>query len=94
MTALLTPVRQFLFKRMYRHPKVNRMMSKARRVVRDLYALLTAEPNLLPTEWRAEADAAESPEARSRLVADYVAGMTDRYAIDEHKKLFDPSVDG
>lgn len=93
-TALLQPLRDFLFARMYRHSKVNRMMSKAKRVVRDLYTLFLAEPNLLPQEWRAAVEATDDAAERGRLVADYVAGMTDRYAIDEHKKLFDPSVDG
>ena len=92
--AELQPVRKFLFSRMYRHSKVNRMMSKAKRVVRDLYTLLLAEPNLLPQDWRVDMESAQNDAERARLVADYVAGMTDRFAIEEHKKLFDPSVDG
>lgn len=94
MRERLSAVRRFLFRRMYRHSKVNRMMSKAKRVVRELYELLLAEPNLLPEDWRVRAEAAADAAERARLVADYVAGMTDRFAIEEHKKLFDPSVDG
>lgn len=48
-------LKAFLFERMYRHYRVNRMASKARRVVRDLFGLLVAEPNCLPTDWRAQA---------------------------------------
>jgi dGTPase len=81
-------LKAFLFERMYRHYKVNRMTSKARRVVQDLFRLFLAEPQCLPTEWQGETDA---PGARrtARLVADYIAGMTDRYALDEHARLFD-----
>ncbi|MGE0725900.1 MAG: dGTP triphosphohydrolase, partial [Alphaproteobacteria bacterium] len=79
-------LKSFLFERMYRHFRVNRMASKARRVVTDLFQLLTEEPNCLPTDWQAAgADAA----ATARIVADYIAGMTDRFALDEHRRLFD-----
>ncbi|MGE0743596.1 MAG: deoxyguanosinetriphosphate triphosphohydrolase [Rhodospirillales bacterium] len=81
-------LKAFLFARMYRHYKVNRMTSKARRVVRDLFRLLLAEPECLPTEWSRPALAAGEAE-RARLVCDYIAGMTDRYALDEHRRLFD-----
>ncbi len=82
-------LKSFLFERMYRHFKVNRMTSKARRVVGDLFGLLLAEPECLPSEWRDRAEAADDETARARLVCDYVAGMTDRYALDEHRRLFD-----
>ncbi len=81
-------LRTFLFDNMYRHYKLNRMASKARRVVKDLFALLVAEPECLPTEWRRQAAGADT-EATAQLVADYIAGMTDRYALDEHMQLFD-----
>ncbi|MGE0714759.1 MAG: deoxyguanosinetriphosphate triphosphohydrolase [Alphaproteobacteria bacterium] len=81
-------LKAFLFQRMYRHYRVNRMSSKARRVVRDLFGLLTAEPNCLPPDWQAAADGPGTA-ATARLVADYVAGMTDRFALDEHRRLFD-----
>jgi dGTPase len=82
-------LKKFLFERMYRHFKVNRMTSKARRVVDDLFTLLLAEPECLPSEWRDRVEATDQATERARLVCDYVAGMTDRYALHEHRRLFD-----
>ncbi len=81
-------VKAFLYKRMYEHWKLNRSHSKARRVVADLFGLLFAEPNCLPSPWREKAEQADT-QARARVVADYIAGMTDRFALDEHRRLFD-----
>ncbi len=81
-------LRSFLFVRMYRHYKVNRMTTKAKRVVRELFEHYLARPDCLPDEWQTEARDLAEPE-RARLVADYIAGMTDRYALDEHAKNFD-----
>ena len=81
-------LRAFLLERMYRHFRVNRMTSKARRVVGELFRLFLAEPECLPTEWGALAGSANSAET-ARVVTDYIAGMTDRYALDEHRRLFD-----
>jgi dGTPase len=81
-------IKAFLYRNMYEHWHLNRSHSKARRVVMDLFDLLFAEPNCLPPPWRERAETAERP-ARARLVADYIAGMTDRFALDEHKRLFD-----
>jgi dGTPase len=81
-------LRAFLFERMYRHYRVNRMASKAHRVVRELFELLVGEPECLPTEWRVQAPAPGERET-ARVVADYIAGMTDRFALDEHFRLFD-----
>ncbi len=83
-------LRAFLFHRMYRHYKVNRMMSKARRVVRALFDYYLAEPTCLPDEWRVQAVQSDTQQ-RARLVADYIAGMTDRFALAEHQKLFEPT---
>jgi dGTPase len=80
-------LKRFLFERMYRHSRVNRMSSKARRIVRELFQLFLAEPQCLPGEWHAPAGAG-TPET-ARIVADYLAGMTDRFALDEHRRLFD-----
>jgi dGTPase len=80
-------LKRFLFERMYRHYRVNRMSSKARRVVRELFQLFLAEPECLPDEWRIPAGAGTA--AVARTVADYLAGMTDRFALDEHRRLFD-----
>ena len=83
-----TAIKRFLFTNMYRHYKLNRMTSKGRRVVKDLFQLLIGEPECLPTDWRQQAGQPNS-EPTARLVAEYIAGMTDRYALDEHKRLFD-----
>jgi len=88
MAATDRTVKAFLYKRMYEHWRLNRSHSKARRVVADLFQLLFAEPNCLPSPWRERAEQA-AIHARARLVADYIAGMTDRFALDEHKRLFD-----
>jgi dGTPase len=84
-------LKKFLFAHMYRHYKVNRMTSKARRVVKDLFGLFLSEPECLPEEWRAKAGPKNSSET-ALLVCDYVAGMTDRFALEEHRRLFDLQV--
>ena len=78
-------VKDFLYKRMYEHWKLNRSHSKARRVVVDLFELLFTEPNCLPSPWREKAERG-SIQAKARVVADYIAGMTDRYALDFLRK--------
>jgi dGTPase len=80
-------LKRFLFERMYRHYRVNRMSLKARRVVRELFQAFIAEPECLPSEWRAAAEGNKA--ATARTIADYLAGMTDRFALDEHRRLFD-----
>jgi dGTPase len=82
-------LKAFLFERMYRHYRVNRMTSKARRVVGDMFGLFLAEPSTLPTEWRVLADGPATAQT-ARVVADYIAGMTDRFALEEHERLFNP----
>jgi dGTPase len=83
-------LKQFLFERMYRHDRVTRMSSNARRVVHDLFSLYLADPQSLPREWR---ELAAGPDHRqtARVAADYLAGMTDRFALHEHRRLFDGS---
>ena len=81
-------LKEFLFERMYRHYRVNRMTSKARRVVADLFTLYVDEPECLPAEWRIGAEQRDRT-LRARHVADYIAGMTDRFALDEHRRLYD-----
>ena len=83
-------VKAFLFKRMYRHHHVNRMSSKAKRIVGELFRLFLAEPELLPPEWKERSDGRDE-DGRARVIADYIAGMTDRYALDTHSELFDPA---
>jgi dGTPase len=88
----LKDIRAFLHVRMYRHWTVQRMRRKARRVVEDLFETFTTVPELMPQDWNA--CAALDPTARARVVADYIAGMTDRFALQEHRKLSDPMVKG
>jgi dGTPase len=83
----LARLRQFLHERMYRHFRVNRSRSVARRLLTEMFELFMTEPQVLPEEWFNEAAALQT-EARARLVCDYIAGMTDRFAIEEHRKLF------
>lgn len=87
MTANDKALKSFLFNRMYRHYKVNRMTAKAKRVVRDLFSQFFDDPDCLPDEWRDRADGAGTPRT-ARVVADYIAGMTDGYALREHSRLF------
>ena len=85
---------EYLREHVYRHYKVLRMTSKARRVLKSLFEAFFEDVNLMPPEHRDIALAAErnrGPDGRARAVADYVAGMTDRYAILEHRRLFDPA---
>lgn len=84
------PLRAFLYENMYRHYKVNRMMGQATRVVRELFDLFLSDPSILPTEYRVLCDAAKTDKT-ARIVCDYIAGMTDTFAIAEHKKLFSVS---
>ncbi len=90
MAAADAAIKAFLYPNMYRHPKVVEVRMQADRVVRDLYAALTAEPDRLPEEWRAGLDGAE-PGRVARRVSDYLAGMTDRYALKAHVRLFGPT---
>jgi len=87
MAEDLGRLRQFLHQRMYRHYKVNRTRSQARRILADMFRLFLAEPEVLPTEWGERAQHLDAA-GRARLVCDYIAGMTDRFAIEEHKRLF------
>lgn len=87
MTESLAAVRRFLYANMYLHYKVKRMKEKGKMVVRDLFAAFLSDPMLLPTELQRESGGA-GEEATARVVCDYIAGMTDRYAIEEHRKLF------
>jgi dGTPase len=76
-------LKRFLNRSLYRHFRVARMSSKARRIVSDLFGAFVAEPDLLPPEFQARA-----AENKPRAIADYIAGMTDRFAMLEHRRLF------
>ena len=87
-------LKRFLRERVYRHHRVLRMTSKARRVLASLFGAFMSDIRLMPDDYRGAARAAEDTDGergRARIVADYVAGMTDRYAILEHRRLFDPA---
>ncbi|WP_293905623.1 dGTP triphosphohydrolase, partial [Phenylobacterium sp.] len=87
MVEDLGQLRKFLMERMYRHWKVNRTRSQARRILAEMFQLFMAEPDVLPAEWFTRAEGRDEG-GRARVVCDYIAGMTDRYAIEEHHKLF------
>ena len=87
MAEDLSALRMFLMERMYRHWRVNRTRSQARRILAEMFQLFLAEPDVLPTEWYARVEGRDEA-GRARVVCDYIAGMTDRYAIEEHRKLF------
>ncbi len=78
-----TELKQFLRTNLYRHYRVSRMSAKARRIITELFQAFLAEPGLLPPEFQGRAR-----EDTPRAIADYIAGMTDRYAIVEHRRLF------
>lgn len=80
-------IKTFLFARMYRHPGVLSVRAKADVIVADLFAAFTADPAAMPEEWRAGLDDA-TPSRLARRVADYIAGMTDTYAVLAHRRLF------
>jgi dGTPase len=83
----LARLRQFLHERMYHHWRVNRTRSQARRVLAEMFALFITEPEVLPAEWFARMTGLDDA-GRARVVCDYIAGMTDRFAIEEHRRLF------
>jgi dGTPase len=84
-------IKHFLFTRMYRHWRVNRMTHKARHVTKILGSLFLERPDLLPDDWRTRAGRPETEQAAT-TVRDYVAGMTDRFALDEYSRLIDPAM--
>ena len=88
MAATDAAIKAFLLPRMYRHERVMRIMGDAEQIVGHLFARYSAEPAVLPEEWRHGLDAAD-PGQRARHIADFIAGMTDRFALTEHARLFD-----
>ncbi|PYQ03930.1 MAG: deoxyguanosinetriphosphate triphosphohydrolase [Acidobacteria bacterium] len=88
MAGHVRALKDFLFKNMYRHYRVVRMGDKAGRILRDLFQSFVAEPLQLPPHYHERVER----EGPHRVVCDYIAGMTDRFALDEHRKLFDPAV--
>jgi dGTPase len=88
MEARVKELKDFLLANMYRHYRVVRMGDKAGRILRDLFHTYTAEPLQLPPRYQRRIE----KDGLHRVVCDYMAGMTDRFALDEHRKLFDPLV--
>ncbi|EJN01217.1 deoxyguanosinetriphosphate triphosphohydrolase [Herbaspirillum sp. YR522] len=90
MAAEATVLKKFLRENLYRHFQVNRMTAKARRIIAEMFDAFIAQPNLLPPDYQVKdgADEAQRRHKQARQVADYIAGMTDRYAIREHRRLF------
>jgi dGTPase len=82
-------IKAFLFAHMYRHPDVRKVREQADAIVRRLFKAYMSDPSAMPSGWAAKADG----QARERAVADYIAGMTDRFAIAEHARLFDGASD-
>ena len=87
-------IKDFLYARMYHHWRQNRMHYKARKVVGELFNVLHGEPGLLPDDWRGRAGEGVRTARMASVVCDYIAGMTDRFAMDEHLRLTDISVSG
>ena len=88
MAGRVGELKQFLLRNMYRHYRVVRMGNKAARILRDLFRSYVSEPGQLPPQFQAQVER----DGVERAVCDYIAGMTDRFAVDEHQKLFDPTV--
>jgi dGTPase len=87
MSAELARLKAYLFAHMYHHPRVVESMSAAKQVVSGLFAALSAEPQLLPADW-CETCGNPGDSATAGVVRDYIAGMTDRYALEEHRRIF------
>ena len=83
----LKAIRAFLFERMYRAPSVMVERARVTKMIEDLFPLFMADPGLLPDEWHGDLRAVDDETALARLVLDYVAGMTDRFAIQQHQRL-------
>ena len=85
-------LRDFLFTNMYRHFEVERTMHKAEKLLRDMFGLLFEKPNLLPDTWSRQCEG-QGEEIRARVICNYIAGMTDRFAMQEHRRLFELRID-
>lgn len=88
MQQNIATLQEFLKENMYSHYKVCRMTNKAKRIISDMYNCFFECPECLPNDWRKKA-IGQDKKTRARVAMDYIAGMTDRYAIEEHKRLFD-----
>ena len=84
----LDAIRSFLFERMYRAPSVIKMRKNVTLIVKELFAAYTNDPKLMPKKWQEDLASVSSESSILSLVCDYVAGMTDRFAISQYEKLF------
>jgi dGTPase len=88
MTARNQELKAFLYDRLYTHYRVTRMTQKADRIMSALFEVYMHEPRQLPPHVTGRT--VDEDETMPRVIADYIAGMTDRFALEEYKKLFDP----
>ena len=93
MVAADRSIKTFLFTAMYRHAEVMRVREKAARIVDELFPLFLHDPGAMPLEWEGAYKGARDDSSRARVVADYIAGMTDRYALNEYRRLIDANMD-
>jgi dGTPase len=89
MGARIEALKAYLLANVYRHPRVMRVVAGAEQIVRDLFGRYMAEPAQMPGAWHQAASEGRSERAQAAVVGDFVAGMTDRYAVREHRRLFD-----
>jgi dGTPase len=89
MSKHIDVLRKFLLTRMYRHSRINTICAKAQQIVLDLFEFFKRTPSCLPTSWFEMIERCQDDDIRkARIIADYIAGMTDRFAIQEHRRLF------
>ena len=92
--AIEREVKAFLFDNLYRHPRLTRVRDQAALIIRNLFPHFLKAPSAMPAEWaEAAARIGSDEERRARLVCDYIAGMTDRYAASEHRRIFGDAPD-
>jgi dGTPase len=91
MMAEVRALKEFLFTRMYRHPRVMGPMGHAQVLVAKLFGALVAQPELLPADWAAQCGMGGDAATR-RVVRDYIAGMTDNYALTEYGRVVGPEI--
>ncbi len=89
--AQVLALKRFLREHLYSHYRVRRMSRKAARIIQELFTAFMQDARLLPEQYQARLAAAAADTAAARVIADYIAGMTDRYAIHEHARLFSPA---
>jgi len=90
MNQTKNDLKKFLMEKVYRDYRVNRMTIKARQIVSELFDILMEQPDCLPNDWYAKVKG-KSSKVKATVIIDYIAGMTDRFAIEEHRKLFNPN---